>query len=458
RLHGLLKRRTTLPDPQGLHARPEGHLLQPDLRRHDLQRRQEPVAREGPRRRLDGAVSARAHRRVPAGRLRSLRAFPHARDAAGGEPRAPPQEPRDGREPVAHAGARGRDCAHARAPAGGDHARPAGEDRRDPLDRPGSVQAAARDQQGRRGRRLSRPGSGRRARRARTDRRSESDDVRRAADHRRQPRHPGRGESHRPADDRARSRRRAVAVVAVPFEQRRREGRRSHRLVRSRWTVSGGLSGRRDLRNPQQPRRAFRRSARLSDGEAQPRPAGAADLGRASRRHRRGNRARARSHQGAQAMRRRVLALPILLLAAIALQLVHLPDAIAPARPLLVPMVFAYWTYISPAGPSILLAWLVGLVLDVLLNAPLGEHALALLVGIYMVYRMRRIMLMVAFWQTALVLALPLGLYTVVLFYIDGVRGQQADLWTRWLPIASSVILWPFLFPVLSMLGKPSRD
>jgi len=157
-------------------------------------------------------------------------------------------------------------------------------------------------------------------------------------------------------------------------------------------------------------------------------------------------------------MRRRVLALPLLLLAAIALQLVHLPDAIAPARPLLVPMVFAYWTYISPAGPSILLAWLVGLVLDVLLNAPLGEHALALLIGIYMVYRMRRIMLMVSFWQTALVLALPLGLYTVVLFYIDGVRGQQADLWTRWLPIASSVILWPFLFPVLSMLGKPSRD
>ncbi len=156
--------------------------------------------------------------------------------------------------------------------------------------------------------------------------------------------------------------------------------------------------------------------------------------------------------------RRSILAYPLLILLAIALQLVALPQAIAPARPLWVPMLFAYWTYISPAGPSILLAWLVGLVLDVLFNAPLGEHALALMVGIYMVYRMRRIMLMVSFWQTALVLALPLSLYTVVLFYIDGVRGQQADVWTRWLPIASSVILWPFLFPVLSMLGKPSRD
>lgn len=156
--------------------------------------------------------------------------------------------------------------------------------------------------------------------------------------------------------------------------------------------------------------------------------------------------------------RRSILAYPLLIVLAIALQLVALPQAIAPARPLWVPMLFAYWTYISPAGPSILLAWLVGLVLDVLFNAPLGEHALALMVGIYMVYRMRRIMLMVSFWQTALVLALPLSLYTVVLFYIDGVRGQQADVWARWLPIASSVILWPFLFPVLSMLGKPSRD
>ena len=156
--------------------------------------------------------------------------------------------------------------------------------------------------------------------------------------------------------------------------------------------------------------------------------------------------------------RRSILATPILLIAAITLQLMVLPQSLAMARPLLVPMVLAYMTYISPAGPSILLAWFVGLILDVMFNTVMGEHALALIVMVYTVHRLRRVMLMVPFWQTALVLILPWGLYTVVLFWIDGVRGQHADVWARWLPIATSVILWPFLFPILSMLGKPGRD
>jgi rod shape-determining protein MreD len=67
-------------------------------------------------------------------------------------------------------------------------------------------------------------------------------------------------------------------------------------------------------------------------------------------------------------------------------------------------------------------------------------------------------MLMVSFWQTTLVLAPAWALYTGVMFWIDGSRGVHTDAWMRWLPIVSSVILWPFLFPVLSMLGRPGRD
>jgi rod shape-determining protein MreD len=156
--------------------------------------------------------------------------------------------------------------------------------------------------------------------------------------------------------------------------------------------------------------------------------------------------------------RRSIVAFPVLLISAIALQLVALPNAIAPARPLWVPMIFAYWTFISPAGPSILLAWLVGLTLDVLFNTPLGEHAVALLLMIWLVHWLRRFMLMVSFWQTTLVLAPAWAVYAGLTFWLDGSRGVRADAWMLWLPIASSVILWPFLFPVLSMLGKPSRD
>jgi rod shape-determining protein MreD len=156
--------------------------------------------------------------------------------------------------------------------------------------------------------------------------------------------------------------------------------------------------------------------------------------------------------------RRSFLAFPILLVAAIALQLIALPGSIAAARPLWVPMVLAYWTYVSPRHASLLLAWLTGLALDVLFNAPLGQHALGLVLVVYSVARARRLMLMVPFWQTSFVVAGVFGLYALAMFWADGVRGQQADVWARWLPVASSALLWPFLFPVLSSLGKPSRE
>lgn len=156
--------------------------------------------------------------------------------------------------------------------------------------------------------------------------------------------------------------------------------------------------------------------------------------------------------------RRSIFAFPILLIVAIALQMVVLPDAIANGRPLWVPMVMAYWTFVSPRSASMLLAWMIGIVLDVLFNTPLGQHALGLILVVYAVSRARRIMLMVPFWQTSFVVAGAFALYALEMFWADGVRGQQADVWARWLPVATSALLWPFLFPVLSALGKPDRE
>lgn len=147
-----------------------------------------------------------------------------------------------------------------------------------------------------------------------------------------------------------------------------------------------------------------------------------------------------------------------LLIAALFLQLVPLPDSIEAARPLWVPMLFAFWTYAQPRRVSLLLAWLVGLCLDVLFNTAMGQHALGLVVTVYIVMRLRSFLLVLPFWQTTLVLIPVWGAYAFLMFWIDGVRHQQADLWLRWMPVVSSTFLWPLFFPLLNRLGKPSRD
>lgn len=157
-------------------------------------------------------------------------------------------------------------------------------------------------------------------------------------------------------------------------------------------------------------------------------------------------------------LRESSLGFVLLLLVALFLQLVPLPDFAAPARPLWVALVFAFWTYVTPKRVSLLLAFVVGVALDVLLNTVLGQHALGLIVAIYAVARMRSFLVMVPFWQTTLVLAPVWALYAFLMFWIDGARGQQADAWLRWMPVASSTLLWPLLFPLLNRLGKPARE
>jgi rod shape-determining protein MreD len=147
-----------------------------------------------------------------------------------------------------------------------------------------------------------------------------------------------------------------------------------------------------------------------------------------------------------------------MLLIAMILQLVQLPDLIAPARPLWVPMLLAFWTYMAPARVSLLLAWIAGLALDVLFNTGLGQHALGLVVTVYAVARMRKLLIVLPFWQTTLALIPVWVLYALLMFWIDGTRAQAADLWIRWLPVVSTTLLWPLFFPLLNRLGKPSRE
>ena len=157
-------------------------------------------------------------------------------------------------------------------------------------------------------------------------------------------------------------------------------------------------------------------------------------------------------------MRRSFFIFPVLLLISLMLQLLALPDLVAPARPLWVAMLFALWTYISPRSVSLLLAWMTGIAMDVAFNTVLGQHALGLVLVVYLVSRLRKWLIVIPFFQTAVALIPVWAAYALVMFWIDGTREQQADPWLRWLPVISTTLMWPFLFPLLNRLGKPSRE
>ena len=70
---------------------------------------------------------------------------------------------------------------------------------------------------------------------------------------------------------------------------------------------------------------------------------------------------------------------------ALALTALPLPSVVAPYRPEWVPLILIFWSLLAPERFSLLTAFWMGLLLDTLSGALLGQHALALVVVVAIV-------------------------------------------------------------------------
>jgi rod shape-determining protein MreD len=151
-------------------------------------------------------------------------------------------------------------------------------------------------------------------------------------------------------------------------------------------------------------------------------------------------------------MRRRRISwqLPALtLLMALALTAVPLPAGIAAFRPEWVPLILIFWSLLAPERFSLLTAFWMGLLLDTLSGALLGQHALALVVVVYLTIRFHLRIRVFPVWQLSMTVVLLLVIYEFVLFWVDGVAGRTVPLQERWAPLLSSAIVWPLIIGYL---------
>ncbi|MES1925811.1 rod shape-determining protein MreD [Salinisphaera sp. T31B1] len=136
------------------------------------------------------------------------------------------------------------------------------------------------------------------------------------------------------------------------------------------------------------------------------------------------------------------------------LTLLPAPDAIAAARPAFYPATVLFWVLMQPLRFGLLTAWACGILIDVIYGTPFSEHGLALAVAAYAVVKLRELLWAFPLWQQGLLLTPVFVLYEFVLFWIDGVAGAEVDQWWRWLPIATTVLVWPVWAFVLERLAE----
>ena len=134
------------------------------------------------------------------------------------------------------------------------------------------------------------------------------------------------------------------------------------------------------------------------------------------------------------------------LVATLALAAVPLPNVVAPARPDWVAVVLLYWSLMAPRHFSLLTAFWMGIALDTLTGALLGQNALALLVIVYLAEKFHLRLRVFPLSQLAITVLLLLGLYEFVLFWIDGMAGRTVPLVERWLPPLTGTFAWGVLY------------
>ena len=136
------------------------------------------------------------------------------------------------------------------------------------------------------------------------------------------------------------------------------------------------------------------------------------------------------------------------LIAALVLAALPLPDSIAAFRPDWAVIIMLYWSLVAPRRYGLLTALWLGLALDTLSGALLGQHALALLIVVYLSQRFYLRIRVFPVSQLAVTVVLLLTMYEFTLFWIDGVAGRTVPLIERWGPVVTGAVVWALILTV----------
>ncbi|OBS08035.1 rod shape-determining protein MreD [Acidihalobacter prosperus] len=151
---------------------------------------------------------------------------------------------------------------------------------------------------------------------------------------------------------------------------------------------------------------------------------------------------------------RRNLGILLTLVIALSLSVIAMPAALTATRPEWVAMAIIYWSMALPRRVGLGTAWVTGLLLDVLTGSLLGQHALALTVVAYLSIRTHQRVRVYPLWQQSIAVGLMLVVYRILLLWVYGITGHAPDQRAYWIPVLTSMLLWPLIFLLLRHIRR----
>ena len=130
-------------------------------------------------------------------------------------------------------------------------------------------------------------------------------------------------------------------------------------------------------------------------------------------------------------------------IAAFALSIVPLPGFLQMIRPEFVTIVLLYWCIALPARVGVGIAWVTGIIVDVLTDSLLGQHALTLSIVAFLAIKLHQRIRVFPVWQQAITIFVLLLFQATITMWIKGMLDEHANLMDFIIPALTTAIFWP---------------
>jgi rod shape-determining protein MreD len=136
------------------------------------------------------------------------------------------------------------------------------------------------------------------------------------------------------------------------------------------------------------------------------------------------------------------------------LAIMPLPDWAVEFRPDWVTLVLIYWAMAVPTRIGVTVAWFAGLLLDVSYGTLMGQHAVGMVLVIYVIHLQHQRLRVASLLQQAIVIFFLLLLKQLLTLWVDGMLGRAPGSWLYFMPTITSTLLWPWTYLILRDLQR----
>jgi len=144
----------------------------------------------------------------------------------------------------------------------------------------------------------------------------------------------------------------------------------------------------------------------------------------------------------------------ITIIGAFMLAIMPLPDWAVEFRPDWVTLVLIYWAMAAPTRIGVTVAWFTGLLLDVSYGTLMGQHAVGMVLVIYVIHIQHQRLRVASLLQQAIVIFVLLLVKQLLALWVDGMLGRAPHSWLYFMPTITSALLWPWTYLILRDLRR----